>query len=111
MARRTPARLLAPLALVTVAAALFIVVSNGSDPGPAGEAPAPPSRSTTTGAQDAKSTSSASRTRGRRSYTVRAGDTPSGIAEKTGVPVERLLELNPDLDAQSLSVGQRLKLR
>jgi len=37
---------------------------------------------------------------------------PNGlIAEKTGVPVERLQELNPELDPQNLIVGQRVKLR
>jgi LysM repeat protein len=114
MTRRTPARLLAPLALVTVAAALFIVVSNGLDGGTGGDASTPASRATDaepTRAAEGATTSASGRRRGRRTYTVRAGDTPSGIAQETGVSVEELLELNPDLDAQSLSVGQRLKLR
>ena len=42
---------------------------------------------------------------------VKAGDTPSGIAEKTGVPLSQILELNPDLDDQTLTVGDKLKLR
>jgi LysM domain-containing protein len=44
-------------------------------------------------------------------YRVRLNDTLSLIAEQTGVPVERLEELNPDLDAQNLIVGQRIRLR
>jgi LysM repeat protein len=42
---------------------------------------------------------------------VVAGDTPSTIAEKTGVPLDQLEELNPDIDPQQLSPGQRLRLR
>ena len=47
----------------------------------------------------------------RRTYTVKPGDTPSSIAEKTNVPLSQIQELNPDLDDQTLSVGQKLKLR
>jgi LysM repeat protein len=47
----------------------------------------------------------------RRTYTIRTGDTPSGIAEKVDVPLETLLELNPDLDPQTLTPGTKLKLR
>src|SRR5687768_156590 len=39
-------------------------------------------------------------------YTVVGGDTLSGIAEKTGVPVAKLQRLNPDLDAETLNAGQ-----
>ena len=34
----------------------------------------------------------------------------SQIAIKTGVPLDTLLQLNPNVDAQSLHVGQKLKL-
>ena len=49
--------------------------------------------------------------RKRRNYTVKAGDTLGAIAEKTGVSVERLLVLNPELDPQALVAGQRIRLR
>ena len=42
---------------------------------------------------------------------MKTGDTPSSIAEKTGVPLEEIPRLNPDLDPQTLSPGQRIKLR
>jgi LysM repeat protein len=42
---------------------------------------------------------------------VKLNDTLGLIAEKTDVPVERLQELNPELDPQNLIVGQRIKLR
>ncbi len=47
----------------------------------------------------------------RKSYVVQSGDTLSSIAEETGVTVERLQELNPDIDPQILVSGQKLKLR
>ena len=47
----------------------------------------------------------------RRTYIVQSGDTLSAISLATGVPVERLQALNPDLDVQALQPGQRLKLR
>ena len=42
---------------------------------------------------------------------MKVGDTLGGISEKTGVPVEQLLELNPNLDPQALVSGQKIKLR
>jgi LysM repeat protein len=48
--------------------------------------------------------------RARKVYVVKQGDILTTVSEKTGVSVERLQELNPDLDPQSLQVGQRLKL-
>ncbi len=47
----------------------------------------------------------------RATYTVEPGDTLGGIAESTGVPVDTLQELNPELDPQALIAGQKIKLR
>jgi LysM repeat protein len=47
----------------------------------------------------------------RANYRVKLNDTLGLISEKTGVPVERLQLLNPELDPQNLVVGQRIKLR
>jgi LysM repeat protein len=44
-------------------------------------------------------------------YVVEPGDTLSGIAEKTGVPIERIMRRNPDLDPRVLNAGQVIKLR
>lgn len=46
-----------------------------------------------------------------KTYTVRSGDVLSAIAEKTGVPLDRLLDLNADLDPQVLRAGQKIRLR
>jgi LysM repeat protein len=44
-------------------------------------------------------------------YTVEPGDSLTSIADKTGVSVNKLTQLNPDLDPQALISGQRVKLR
>jgi hypothetical protein len=110
MASRSPARFLAPLALVAFAFALFLIVTAPSSD----EEDAAPNR-TTEESPEATPTAAERREerreRRRRTYTVKPGDTPSAIAEDTGVPLEELLELNPDLDPQTLAPGQRLKLR
>jgi len=45
-----------------------------------------------------------------RSIRVRAGDNPGTLADRAGIPIERLLALNPRLDPRALQVGDRLKL-
>jgi LysM repeat protein len=103
MAGRSPVRFLAPLALVAFAVALFVIVTGTRDT----ESESGPNR-----ASEARPTPTpAGARKGRRRYTVKPGDTPSSIAEKTGVPLADILRLNPDLDPQALSPGQRLKLR
>lgn len=44
-------------------------------------------------------------------YTVRAGDTISGIAAKTGVPTAEISRLNPGISPTALFIGQEIKLR
>ena len=108
MARRSPARFLAPLALVGFVVALLVVV-NGDDATTAAPAAG--------GAKPAASARRRPRPRSRRRassagrYKVKPGDTPSSIAEKTDVPLSQIQELNPKLDDQTLSVGQKIKLR
>jgi len=107
MAGRSPARFLAPLALVAFALALFMVVSSttGDDSGEPGTrgASAPAEATPTPKAEKKK--------RRRKTYTVKAGDTPSGIAVKVGVPLDQIFELNPELDPQTLTPGTKIKLR
>ncbi len=107
MAGRSPARFLAPLALVAFVIALFMVVTSSENK--PGESNAPNQSSGTTATPSPGET--AEKPKGRRRYTVKPGDTPSSIAEKTGVPLDEILRLNPDLDPQTLSPGQRIKLR
>jgi len=44
-------------------------------------------------------------------YTIKANDTLTGIAAQHDTTVERLQELNPELDPQGLVAGQKIKLR
>ena len=46
-----------------------------------------------------------------RFYVVREGDTLATIAEANDTTVERLLELNPGVDINSLQIGQRIRVK
>ena len=115
--RRSPARFLAPLALIAVVVAFAAVVTGGGNDGGSSKgsstssqatAPATSKKSSTTtktAAAKAKSTTS------RRTYTVKVGDTLGGIADKVGIPLEKLQELNPDVDSHAMVAGQKIRLR
>lgn len=99
-----PLRMLAPIGLVAFAVIFLILVvaalsggSDGSDPTGSGNAVE----------QDA----STEEEKTKKSYTVKPGDTLDAIAEKTGVAVEEIEALNPDLDPQALVAGSKLTLR
>src|SRR5829696_3141684 len=101
MAGRSPARFLAPIALVVFAFALYSVVQNAREP--AGGDSGTPATSTATPTADKKAAKKKSTKRKRKMYTVKAGDTPSGIAEKNDISLDTLLKLNPELDPQTLA--------
>lgn len=96
MLRRPRSRLLAPLALVCVAAAAGMIVGSGAT----SERKSPP-------ASKQKRASSA----GRSTYVVREGDTLSSIALRQGITVSDLQDLNPETDSFTMQPGQRLRLR
>jgi 2-oxoglutarate dehydrogenase E1 component len=87
------ARLLAPLALIAVTVAILAIVlgsgvvgdDNGSETAGTRALPA---------ANDGTTTKKKKQKRTPRTYTIKANDTLSAIAEKNGITVERLLELN-----------------
>jgi LysM repeat protein len=106
--RRSSARLIAPLALLLCAVALATVVISSSAVDGDETSGDRTSERTTTGPPAQTDRQSRRRL---RNYTVKAGDTLGAIAEKTGVSVERLLVLNPELDPQALVAGQRIRLR
>jgi LysM repeat protein len=106
--RRTPARWLAPVALVTVAVAVYAVVDNtllkddsSSTGGSTSTQQASPTKKTSTSKKSRKQ---------RRMYTVRSGDTLSAISVRTGVSLVTIQRLNPKLDADTLHAGQRVRL-
>jgi LysM repeat protein len=101
MPPRSPTRFLAPGALLAVIVAVFLVVSSGRD---GGSDPAPVAGTTTAATTTAKQPK-------RKTYKIRSNDNLSSIAERYGLTVDRLVELNPEIDPQALRAGQRLRLR
>jgi LysM repeat protein len=95
-------RVLAPLGVALVAIAVLVVIatslggdsSNGDGGDGRGDG----------GGQKKERT-------GEKVYVVEPGDTLTTISDKTGVGVDKLSRLNPDLDPQALISGERVKLR
>jgi Tfp pilus assembly protein FimV len=112
--RQSTIRLLAPasLALFAVVFLIVVVASLGGGDGdstPSAERPAAASERRT---DRARQQASQSDKRGSpRFYTVKPGDNLAAIAQETGVPLEELMTLNPELDPQGLVSGQRVRLR
>ena len=107
------ARFLAPLALIGFTIAVLALVSgsgvlgddeSSSDNAGARDLPAATDRTST-------ETTGKKRNAIPATYTIRANDTLSGIAARWGTTVEKLQELNPELDPQGLVAGQKIKLR
>ncbi len=103
--RRSPARWLAPIAVLACAFAVYAVVHKGLEGSTSSTTSSKPATKAT--ADDGKPT----RKKHRRRYVVKSGDTLSAISAKTGVPLATIQRLNPDLDAQSLHAGEKVKLR
>ena len=102
------ARLVAPLALIAFAVALAAIVlgsgvvdDDGTETAGTRDLPA----ATDEGPADRPTK------RGPARYTIKVNDTLSGIAARNDTTVERLQELNPELDPTGLRAGQRIKLR
>lgn len=118
MSPRSLSRWLAPLALLASLLAVLLIISGSTseEETESGSSPTTEERQeargetgtgggTGTGTQARTSTGSA-----RRTYTVRPGDTLALIAERTGVTVEELQELNPEIDPNNLTVGEKIRL-
>ncbi len=100
MTARNTGRYLAPLAIVAVIVATALVVRAGIGSGH------PVRTATTTGFVTARRVIPR-----KRFYVIRAGDSLSSIAVKTGVAVGELEALNPSVDPNALQTGSRLRLR
>jgi LysM repeat protein len=109
--RSSFARLVALLALIVVSVAVVAIVmgsgvvgdDDSSESAGTRDLPATTEQGNTTEKKQQKPTPA--------TYTIKANDTLSGIAEQHGTTVEHLLELNPELDPQGLVAGQKIKLR
>jgi LysM repeat protein len=91
---RIVARLLVPLLLLAVGAAIYLIVSSRLNSG-------------NTAAQVQHP---AAHRRPPPYWTVKAGDTFAHISEATGVPVALLQAYNPNIDPFALQPGERLNL-
>ena len=107
MEKRTsaPARIFAVLALIGAVLIVVVVLSSMSsdDNGGDGER-----RSNQTAKQQQQQDRPQSKA---KTYVVQSGDTLTAIAHRTGVPVQEILALNPEVDPQILIAGETLKLR
>ena len=106
---------MAPLALLVAIAAVGYVVSSATREDEQSSSSRPKESGGGKTSTSAKKTSTAAKktpvAAQKRTYTVKSGDTLGTIAEETGVSVAELIELNPDLDPQSLTVGDSIRLR
>jgi LysM repeat protein len=100
MLDRSPARYLAPLALVAAVVAVLVVVSM------TGGGSSSKNNGTTTAAK-----SHATSGKSRKFYRVKPGDLLSEISQKTGVDIATIIKLNPNVDPQALQAGQLIRIR
>ena len=107
-------RILAPLAFFAAATALVLLV-HGALNAETESATAP--TATLGGSGQANERSGETREkkqqapRRKRFYRIRAGDTLEAIALRFDTTVDELLTLNPGVDANSLTPGQRIRIR
>ena len=114
--RRSPARFLAPLGLIIVLVAFLAIVtsSGGGGTGTTSETTSSTSTAAKTATSKSKSTTTAAKKKtsgGKRFYTVQAGDTLGAIADKTGISLETIQTLNPDVDPNAMTTGQKIRLK
>jgi LysM repeat protein len=107
--RRRLVRLAAPAAFLLAATIAVLLVRAGlrADDD---EQPEPATVARATRAQPTTTETTRPRRPPPRTYTVQEGDTLDQIALDFDTTVERLLELNPDIEPTELRPGQRLRV-
>jgi LysM repeat protein len=104
---RNPARYIVPLALAAAVTATYLIVHH---------ALISKHSSTTTTVQTTSTVAphhghSGTTVSKATFYVVKSGDSLSGIAAKTGVPITTIEALNPHVQPNNLQPSQRLRLR
>ena len=107
--RGSPARLLAPISLIVFVLALFFVIAS-SDTSDDSDGNRDRGAEQTQQISTIGETETEPRVPG-NFYTVKTGDTLAAIADAVGLSLTRLQELNPDIDAQQLVSGQKIRIR
>jgi LysM repeat protein len=124
-ARRSPLRILAPVAIVVFGIAFVLIVATGGTSGGGGGGPSASAaqkardlgtsrgrrKGSRTGTTTTTTPTTTTETTSQGVYIVKQGDTLGKIAQETGVSVQTLQDLNPGLDQFSLVAGQKIKLR
>lgn len=113
MRKRTWSHYAAPAAFLVAVTIAVLVVRSALDTGPASTSATtlPPAPTRSADVTTTRRATTTRRTAAPRFYVVVAGDTFEVISTKTGVPVARIAQLNPDADSNALFIGQRLRLR
>lgn len=105
-------RILAPVAFFAAATILIVIVNNSLS---GNEERASPNASPPAATGAAATTTGATTTRGaptrRRFYRIQEGDTLEALALRFDTTVDDLLRLNPGIDANALTPGQRIRIR
>lgn len=94
MIARSPARFLAPAAFVAFVVAMFLVIGNAGH-----------------GSRKSGAAAPLAQRHVPKVYRVRPGDGLQAISTRFGVPVARILSMNPEVDPRSLQAGHLLQLR
>ena len=98
-----------PVAFLLAVTVAVLLIRNGLERG--GGTPAVTQPTTLMTSEAAPTTTAATtKTKAKRYWTVRAGDTFQVISAKTGVPVTTIEQLNPTVKSTSLFIGQKLRI-
>lgn len=99
-------RLVLPALLALLFVGAFVILATNGGGEDAASSPPPSTRSTPA----RTTTTTRTTTSPHRFVKVQEGDTASSIADAAGISVDRLAELNPSIDPNTLRLGQTLKL-
>jgi hypothetical protein len=112
--------LVAPIALLASVSVIVVIARGAGWVGPDTEATiftttrstaTTSTAATGTGAGTTTTSTTTSTTATKIFYTIRSGDTLEAVAVRYGTTVPKLLALNPGVNPNTLSIGQRIRLR
>jgi hypothetical protein len=106
-------RLMAPLAFFAAATVLVVLVNSALDGSEAANPtpPPPPVANAPTATGNGNGNADTVPRRQRQFHRIRAGDTLEAVANRYETTVDDLLRLNPNVEPNNLSPGQRIRVR
>ena len=105
---RNPARYIVPLALAASVTATYLIVHHAISDKHSSSTTSTVLTTSTVAHRHGNAAPGSSKA---KFYVVKSGDSLSGIAVKTGVPMTTIESLNPHLNPNALQPSQRLRLR